>query len=78
MYRGSPIFYSLGNFAIEQPHVWDPRITETDSFKHLQSLNPSWSLDRAYTAGHTLERDRTAGAGRPRHPRGVSACLDPR
>jgi hypothetical protein len=49
MYRGSPIFYSLGNFAIEQPHVWDPRITETDSFKHLQSLNPSWSLDRAYT-----------------------------
>jgi len=47
--RGSPIFYSLGNFAIEQPQVWDPRITQTASFKHLQSLNPTWSLDRAYT-----------------------------
>ncbi|GAA0298629.1 hypothetical protein GCM10009087_05560 [Sphingomonas oligophenolica] len=47
-HRGKPIFYSLGNFAIEQPHVWDPAIVETDSFRHLVSLNPSWSLDSAY------------------------------
>jgi poly-gamma-glutamate synthesis protein (capsule biosynthesis protein) len=47
-YRGRPIFYSLGNFAIEQPHVWDPAIVETESFRHLVSLNPSWSLDSAY------------------------------
>jgi poly-gamma-glutamate synthesis protein (capsule biosynthesis protein) len=48
IHRGRPIFYSLGNFAIEQPHVWDPAIVETESFRHLVSLNPSWSLDSAY------------------------------
>jgi poly-gamma-glutamate synthesis protein (capsule biosynthesis protein) len=43
MYRSAPIFYSLGNFAIEQPHVWDPEITRTESFRHLVSLNPGWN-----------------------------------
>ncbi len=47
-HRGRPIFYSLGNFAIEQPHVWDPAIVESESFRHLVSLNPSWSLGSAY------------------------------
>ncbi|GIL41611.1 CapA family protein [Roseiterribacter gracilis] len=47
-HRGKPIFYSLGNFAIEQPHVWDPAIIKTDSFRHLVSLNPSWSMDATY------------------------------
>ena len=40
-HRGRPIFYSLGNFAIEQPHIWDPAITQTASFRHLVSLNPT-------------------------------------
>ena len=47
-HRGKPIFYSLGNFAIEQPHVWDPAIVDTDSFRHLVSLNPSWTMNAAY------------------------------
>lgn len=47
-HRGRPIFYSLGNFAIEQPHVWDPSIVETASFRHLVSLNPSWNMDASY------------------------------
>ena len=47
-HRGRPIFYSLGNFAIEQPHIWDPAITQTDSFRHLMSLNPAWTLDQTY------------------------------
>lgn len=47
-YRGAPIFYSLGNFALEQPHVWDPAIVETDSFRHLLSLNPGVSKDKGY------------------------------
>ena len=38
---GAPIFYSLGNFAIEQPQAFDPAIVETDSFRHLMSLNPT-------------------------------------
>jgi len=47
-HRGKPIFYSLGNFAIEQPHIWDPAITQTESFRHLVSLNPSWTMDATY------------------------------
>jgi hypothetical protein len=48
LYRGKPIFYSLGNFAIEQPHIWDPKITESDSFRNLVSLNATWNLDQVY------------------------------
>ncbi|HTB86512.1 MAG TPA: CapA family protein [Steroidobacteraceae bacterium] len=47
-YRGRPIFYSLGNFAIEQPHIWNPAIVRSASFKHLVSLNPQWTLDSTY------------------------------
>jgi poly-gamma-glutamate synthesis protein (capsule biosynthesis protein) len=47
-HRGKPIFFSLGNFAIEQPHVWDPAIVRTASFRHLVSLNPAWSLEASY------------------------------
>jgi poly-gamma-glutamate synthesis protein (capsule biosynthesis protein) len=47
-HRGAPIFYSLGNFAIEQPHVWDPAITRTASFRHLVSLNPGWDMHGVY------------------------------
>jgi poly-gamma-glutamate synthesis protein (capsule biosynthesis protein) len=47
-YRSAPIFYSLGNFAIEQPHVWDRAITKTESFRHLVSLNPTWNPEQVY------------------------------
>lgn len=47
-YRGAPIFYSLGNFALEQPHVWDPTILETESFRHLLSLNPGAGSGEVY------------------------------
>lgn len=48
IYRGRPVFYSLGNFAIEQPHVWDPSILQAPSFRHLMSLSPEWDLTRKY------------------------------
>jgi poly-gamma-glutamate capsule biosynthesis protein CapA/YwtB (metallophosphatase superfamily) len=48
IYRGLPIFYSLGNFAIEQPHIWDPAITRSASFRHLVSLNPQWQPNAVY------------------------------
>jgi poly-gamma-glutamate synthesis protein (capsule biosynthesis protein) len=47
-HRGRPIFYSLGNFAIEQPHMWDPAIINTASFKNLVSLNPTWAMSAVY------------------------------
>jgi poly-gamma-glutamate synthesis protein (capsule biosynthesis protein) len=60
-HRGRPIFYSLGNFAIEQPHVWDPEILGSDSFRHLVSLNPSWTMERSYMLP---EETRITGAAR--------------
>ena len=38
---GMPVFYSLGNFAIEQPQAFDPDIVKHPSFAHLMSLNPA-------------------------------------
>jgi poly-gamma-glutamate synthesis protein (capsule biosynthesis protein) len=48
IYRNAPVFYSLGNFAIEQPHIWDAEITHTASFRHLLSLNPGWNTGHVY------------------------------
>lgn len=48
IYRGRPIFYSLGNFAIEQPHLWDPAIMGSASFRNLVSLNPQWRPEAVY------------------------------
>jgi poly-gamma-glutamate synthesis protein (capsule biosynthesis protein) len=45
---GVPVFYSLGNFAIEQPQAFDARIVESDSFRHLLSLNPGSSPESLY------------------------------
>jgi poly-gamma-glutamate capsule biosynthesis protein CapA/YwtB (metallophosphatase superfamily) len=48
IYAGKPIFYSLGNFAIEQPHVWNAAISDSESFKHLVQLNPQWRAQERY------------------------------
>ena len=48
IYAGKPIFYSLGNFAIEQPHIWDAAISGSQSFKHLVALNPQWRAQGSY------------------------------
>ena len=40
IYRDRPIFYSLGNFAIEQPQAFDPGILMSRSFADLMALNP--------------------------------------
>jgi poly-gamma-glutamate synthesis protein (capsule biosynthesis protein) len=45
---GAPIFYSLGNFAIEQPQAFDPGIRDTASFRHLMSLNPTADPNALY------------------------------
>lgn len=47
---GKPVFYSLGNFAIEQPAAFDERIAEHDSFKHLQTLSEGWQPKAKYQA----------------------------
>jgi hypothetical protein len=40
VYRGRPIFYSLGNFAIDLR--MDKAHAESRSFREIQSLNPKW------------------------------------
>jgi poly-gamma-glutamate synthesis protein (capsule biosynthesis protein) len=40
IYKGRAIFYSLANFAIEQPMAFDETIRASASFKHLVGLNP--------------------------------------
>jgi poly-gamma-glutamate capsule biosynthesis protein CapA/YwtB (metallophosphatase superfamily) len=47
-HRGKAIFYSLGNFAIEQPQAFDPAIMASASFKQLMALNPHFEVERAY------------------------------
>ena len=45
---GKPVFYSLGNFAIEQPAAYDETIREQASFAHLQTLSKGWQPQAAY------------------------------
>ncbi len=45
---GKPVFYSLGNFAIEQPAAYDEAIREHASFAHLQTLSDGWQPQAKY------------------------------
>jgi poly-gamma-glutamate synthesis protein (capsule biosynthesis protein) len=42
LYRGRPIFYSLGNFAMDLPMT--PELASSKSFRHLQTLHPDWQI----------------------------------
>lgn len=46
-HRGKPIFYSLGNFAIEQPSAYKADIHLDQSFTELRALNSGFS-DQGY------------------------------
>jgi poly-gamma-glutamate synthesis protein (capsule biosynthesis protein) len=45
---GKPVFYSLGNFAIEQPAAFNEKIREHESFAHLQTLSKGWQPQAKY------------------------------
>jgi poly-gamma-glutamate capsule biosynthesis protein CapA/YwtB (metallophosphatase superfamily) len=45
---GKPVFYSLGNFAIEQPAAFDETIRSHASFAHLQTLSAGWQPQAKY------------------------------
>jgi len=44
-HRGKAIFYSLGNFAIDQPQAFDPAIMQSRSFRELMDLNPDFDVN---------------------------------
>ena len=48
LYRGKPIFYSLGNFAIEQPSAFRGDIHRDQSFANLQRLNAGFQPEARY------------------------------
>ncbi len=50
IYRGRPIVYSLGNFAIEQPQAFADNLFETRGFQEIAALNPQFDTRRAYIA----------------------------
>lgn len=80
IYRGAPVFYSLGNFAIEQPQAWDPGIVETESFRHLMSLNPDRDPDGLYVLPENTRKTGivrlVAGAGGIESVEFVPAWID--
>ncbi len=47
-FGGKPVFYSLGNFAIEQPAAFDETIRGHASFAHLQTLSTGWQPEAKY------------------------------
>ena len=50
MRRGRPIFYSLGNFAIEQPQAFAADVLSSRGFREIRSLNKGFDPERAYIA----------------------------
>ena len=50
IYRERPIFYSLGNFAIEQPTAFMENLTQTRGFREIASLNSDFDAKRTYVA----------------------------
>ncbi len=50
IYCGRPIFYSLGNFAIEQPRAFDENIHLHSSFDELRKLSGGWRATEQYMA----------------------------
>ncbi|MFC3068880.1 CapA family protein [Phenylobacterium soli] len=48
LHRGRPIFYSLGNFAIDQPQAFEAELTSTRSFREIAALNPGFDAARRY------------------------------
>jgi poly-gamma-glutamate capsule biosynthesis protein CapA/YwtB (metallophosphatase superfamily) len=80
IYAGKPVFYSLGNFAIEQPHVWDATIAGSESFKHLVQLNPDWRAEARYRLPDVTRRTGVAkltwSAGAPLQASFLPAWID--
>ena len=48
VYKGKAIFYSLGNFAIEQPAAFMRDLYTTARHKEIEELNPQWDAKREY------------------------------
>jgi len=48
IYNGKLIFYSLGNFAIEQPSAFMKDLENDSGFKTVKALNPGWNAKQRY------------------------------
>lgn len=48
VYKNKVIFYSLGNFAIEQPAVFMDGLYGTTRHKEIESLNSNWQPEKPY------------------------------
>ena len=50
IYCGRPIFYSLGNFAIEQPSAFKEDVHLDRAFADISALSPGWKPTERYMA----------------------------
>jgi poly-gamma-glutamate capsule biosynthesis protein CapA/YwtB (metallophosphatase superfamily) len=48
VYKGKAIFYSLGNFAIEQPAAFMQDLYKTARHREIEELNPQWDEKSEY------------------------------
>lgn len=48
IYRGRPILYSMGNFAIEQPHAFREDVHLDSAFRTISKLGSRWSPGERY------------------------------
>ncbi len=48
IFRGKPIFYSLGNFAIEQPSAFVEDIENSTGFQDIRKLRDGWKVKKKY------------------------------
>jgi poly-gamma-glutamate synthesis protein (capsule biosynthesis protein) len=44
IYKGKPVFYSLGNFALDPPTAFQKDLHSTQGFKEIAALNPRWQI----------------------------------
>jgi poly-gamma-glutamate capsule biosynthesis protein CapA/YwtB (metallophosphatase superfamily) len=56
IYHGRPIFYSLGNFAIEQPSAFMENLTRSSGFREIAALNSDFDTRRAYMPPKDTQR----------------------
>ena len=66
-HRGKPIFYSLGNFAIEQPMAFADDVLASRGFREISALNPDFRPEAKYISPPDTRHSMVARLALRRH-----------
>ncbi|OZC53659.1 hypothetical protein CH267_15760 [Rhodococcus sp. 06-621-2] len=72
MYRGKPIFYSLGNFAMDLPMTEEH--STRPSFLEIKSLHPGWEVDLSSSYNFPFDSRKTIAVVATISTGGVTRC----